>query len=140
MKKYIAGKSIDGAKANDVKDFMSMGKALWEFISTVYESHWDTLYADDNNMSLRSKVRSKFSPQIKNTLAPSKSKEVVKLTFVLSISPPIPAKLLKEVKEISKYFKKIDNPTPKKSYAQSSSTKQVSSVTSSNIAMNTLKI
>ena len=28
MQKYIAGKSIDGTKANDVKDIIGMGKAL----------------------------------------------------------------------------------------------------------------
>lgn len=52
---------------------------------------------------------------------------------------PIPAKSLKEVKEISKFFKKINNPPPRKSYAQASSN-QAPKATSSNIAMNTLKI
>ena len=140
MKKYITSKSIDGAKANKVKDLMGMHKVLWEFISTIYESHWDALYADDDNISFRSKVRSKFSPQIKNTPALSKSKDIAKPTFVSSIPPPIPAKLSKEVKEISKYFKKIDNPVPKKLFAQASKTKPVSSVAFSNVTLNTLKI
>jgi len=39
MWKFIAGKSINSSKANDFKDLMSMGKALWKFISMVYESH-----------------------------------------------------------------------------------------------------
>ena len=116
MKKYISGKSIDSAKANEVQDLMGMGKALWEFINAVYESHWDALYVD-NNTTFRSKVRAKFNPQIKKSPSPSKSKEVINPTFVSPIPPPIPAKSLKEVKEISKYFKKIENPTPKKSYA-----------------------
>jgi len=70
---------------------------------------------------------------------PDKGKEIIKPTYVLPIPPPIPAKLSKEVKEISKYFKKIENPTSKKSYAQASSN-QASKATTSNIAMNTLKI
>jgi len=70
---------------------------------------------------------------------PGKGKEIIKPTYVLPIPPPIPAKLSKEVKEISKYFKKIENPTSKKSYAQASSN-QASKATTSNIAMNTLKI
>jgi len=41
---------------------MGMGKALWEFISIVHESHWDALYVDNNNMTLRNKVKSQFSP------------------------------------------------------------------------------
>ena len=116
MKKYISGKSINSAKANDVKDLMGMGKALWKFINAVYKLQWDTLYVD-NNTTFRSTVKMKFNPQIKNTSTPSKSKEVINPTFVSPIPPPILAKSLKEVKEISKYFKKIENPTPKKSYA-----------------------
>ena len=37
MKKFIAGKSINGDKANDVKDLEGMGKAIWKFIAIVYE-------------------------------------------------------------------------------------------------------
>jgi len=41
---------------------MGMDKALWEFISMVYESYWDVLYVDNNNMTLRNKVKLQFSP------------------------------------------------------------------------------
>ena len=104
----------------------------------VYESQWDALYIN-NNTSFRSKVKKKFSPQIKKTPASDKRKEIIKLTYVSPISPPIPAKSSKEIKEISKYFKKIENPTSKKSYTQASSN-QASKATTSNVAMNTLKI
>ena len=63
-----------------------------------------------------------------------------KPTFVSSIPPPILAKSPKEVKEISKFFKKIEKPTTKKSYAQAPTLKPLSSDKSSNITMNTLKI
>ena len=101
MQKFIAGKSINGNKANDIKDLNGMGKAIWDFISTVYNSHWDSLYVDDNNTTFRSKVKSKFSPQVKNIqpLA-NKGKEVAKPLFISVIPPPILAKLNKEVKEI----------------------------------------
>ena len=66
MQKFIVGKSINGDKANDLKDLNDMGKAIWKFISMVYNSHWDSLYVDDNNTTFRSKVKSKFSPQVKN--------------------------------------------------------------------------
>ena len=39
MQKYIAGKSINSNKANDVKNLNGMDKAIWEFIFMVYESH-----------------------------------------------------------------------------------------------------
>ena len=60
--------------------------------------------------------------------------------FVSSIPPPILAKSPKEVKEISKFFKKIEKPTTKKLYAQAPTLKPLSSDKSSNITMNTLKI
>ena len=141
MKKYIAGKSINDNKANNVKDLNGMGKAIWEFISIVYESYWDVLYVNNNNTTFRSKVKSKFSPQVKNiqTLS-NKGKNVVKPTFILAIPSPILAKLSKEVKEISKYFKKIEKPAINKSYTQALSSKPKSSATSSNIMMKMLKI
>ena len=58
IKKYILGKSINGDKANDFKDLSGMGKSIWEFISSVYDSHWDVLFVDENNTTLRNKVKS----------------------------------------------------------------------------------
>jgi len=64
MRKYISGKSINGDKANEVEDLKGMDKAMWEFISTIYKSHWNSLFVDDNKMTFRNKVRSKFIPQV----------------------------------------------------------------------------
>ena len=58
-------------------------------------------------MSFRNKVKSKFSPQIIKAPINVKDKELVKPIYISSLSPPILAKLLKEVNKISKYFKKI---------------------------------
>ena len=58
IKKYILGKSINGDKANDFKDLSSMGKSIWEFISSVYNLYWDVLFVNENNMTLRNKVKS----------------------------------------------------------------------------------
>ena len=141
MQKFIAGKSINGNKANDLKDLNGMGKAIWEFISMVYDFHWDFLYVDDNNTTFRSKVKSKFSPQIKNIQSPAnKGKEKAKPSFVSVILSSILAKSNKEVKEISKFFKKIKKPATNKSYAQTLLPKSKSNTSSSDIAMNTLKI
>jgi len=107
----------------------------------VYDSHWDSLYVDDNNTTFRSKVKSKFSPQVKNIqpLA-NKGKEVAKPSFVSVILPPIPAKSNKEVKEISKLFKKIEKPATYKLYAQALLPKSKPNTLSSDISMNMLKI
>ena len=49
-------------------------------------------------------------------------------------------KSTKEVKEISKYFKKIEKPAINKLYAQASASNTKTNTTSNNIEMNTLKI
>lgn len=46
MEKYVLSKSIDGNKTNDIKDFESLGKAAWGFISALYLSQWDSLMVD----------------------------------------------------------------------------------------------
>ena len=96
----------------------------------------DSLFVDDSKTSFRNKVKSKFNPQVIKTLVNNKGKEIVKLTFMSPLPPPIPAKSSKEVNEISKYFKKNEKQPQKKSYVQASLYKS----NSSTIAMDTLKI
>ena len=103
--KYIQGKSIDN-NPNNIKDLKDIGKAAWEFLSSFYNLYWDGLYVNDNNTMFRNKVKSKFTPQVPKLVNNNKGKEVVKPTFISSISSPILAKLQKEIIELSKYFKK----------------------------------
>ena len=116
IQKYIIGKSIESDKANNFKDLLGTGKSIWEFISIVYELYQDALYIDDNNTTLRNKVKSKFVPQSRLPQTLNKDKDVPKPIFISSILLSIPAKLLKEIKEISKFFKKIKKPIMKKLY------------------------
>jgi len=138
MGKYIRGKSID-SNPNNTKDLEGVGKAVWKFLSSIYDSHWDRLYVDEANTIFRNKVKSKFTPQVPKSTNNNKSKEIVKPTFISLSPPPIPAKLQKEVNELSKYFKKNTNSQQKKSYA-TSSLKQPSPVAPKNIARKMLKI
>ena len=46
---------------NDLADFDSMGDAIWNFISLVYDAKWDILYTDNKANTLRAKVLSKFT-------------------------------------------------------------------------------
>ena len=101
MGKYIWGKSID-SNPNNIKDLKGIGKAVWEFLSSIYDSHWDRLYVDKANTTFRNKIKSKSTNN-------NKGKEIVKPTFISSISPLIPTKLQKEVNKLSKYFKKNTN-------------------------------
>jgi len=38
LAKYIQGKQVNGNQVNDLRDFNGMGDAIWNFISSVYES------------------------------------------------------------------------------------------------------
>jgi len=141
MGKYIRGKSID-SDPNNIKDLKGIGKTIWEFLSSIYDSHWDGLYIDNTNTTFRNKVNSKFTPQVsKNSNSNNKGKETVKPIFISPIPPTILAKTQKEVNELSKYFKKNTNLQQKKSYANATSlTNQPSPSAPKNIVKETLKI
>ena len=140
MEKYIWGKSID-SNSNNIKDLEGVGKAIWEFLSFIYNSHWNRLYVDKANTIFKNKVKSKFTSQVPKSTNNNKSKEIVKPTLISSISSPISAKLQKEVNELSKYFKKNTNSQQKKLYVNTTSLlKQPSPVTPKNIVREILKI
>ena len=92
----------------------------WEFLSAIYEAHWDSLSADNSNISFRNKVKSKFNHQANKPQTTNKVKKTAKSTFILVLPPPILAKLPKKVNKLSKYFKKNKKQEQKKSYAQAS--------------------
>ena len=141
MEKYIKGKSIDNSNSNNVKNLEGIGKVVWKFLSFIYDLHQDGLYVDNSNTTFKNKVKSKFIPQVPKTLTNNKGKKIVKLIFVSSLPPLIPAKSQKEVNELSKYFKKNTNILQKKSYIQVlSSSKQSDFSFTINIALEKLKI
>jgi len=80
----------------------------WDFISAIYESGWDALSADNNNISFRNKVAAKFTSKIynNNMFKNSGSKSNDKPATINRLPPPIPVKSSKEVKDIAKFFKK----------------------------------
>ena len=107
----------------------------------IYDLHWDKIYVNKAKTTFRSKVKSKFTPQVPKFMNNNKSKELVKPTFIFSIPFPIPAKSQKEVNKLSKYFKKNTNSQQKKSYANATSLlKQPSPAAPKNITRETLKI
>jgi len=125
MAKYISNKQMKLANANDLKDLNSMGNTVWNFISSVYKSNWDSLYTDNETNTLRRKIAAKFTPRVQ--LVPKRStKETPKFTLasIEKILPPILAKSQKEINIISKYFKnkqmEVRNSGTNKTYAQAS--------------------
>ena len=105
MQNYILSKSIEGNKANNIKDLEGVSKVAWGIL-TFYEFHWDGLMVDGTNRSFRNNVKSKFSPQANKESSTPKGKNTSNSSYISPLSPPILAKSAKKVNKISKYFKK----------------------------------
>ena len=132
MAKYITNKKVNPKLANKLVDLDGIGDAVWNFISSVYQSSWDFLYTDNKSKTLREKISAKFTPIIAPSPNSKNNKLVSKMVpaSIDKVPPPplLPAKSAKEVNTISKYFqnqkllndKSKDRPKPSKSYAQAS--------------------
>lgn len=123
MINYIKNKSINCNKANDIPDLNSVGKVAQNFISTIYKSKQNLLVTNKDNRTFRQQVSSKFTLKIQRTRSTTKGDKLTnKLARFTKLSSLIPMKTSKEVKEISKFFKKSIKPTERKdigkSYAQ----------------------
>ena len=93
MAKYISNKQIDSLKSNNLEDFHSIGKAVWNFISSVYQTTWNLLYANKHSNTLRKKIIAKFTLKIQPIT--NKSNKV--------IDKPIPV----NIEKIPLYFHQI---------------------------------
>ena len=103
--KYIFNKKVNPKSSNDLNDFDGISDAVWNFLSSVYQSSWDSLYTDNCSKSLREKISAKLTPRV----VPSSSSKTIKNLNLVTINkapppPPLPAKTKKEVNIISKYF------------------------------------
>jgi len=64
MAKYIINKQVNPTKSNDLEDFNGIEEAIWNLISSVYQSKWNSLIADKNLNTLRQKILVKFTPKV----------------------------------------------------------------------------
>ena len=62
--KYITNKQVNPAKSNNLEDFNGIGKVIWNFFSSIYQSKWNSLIADKNSNTLRQKISAKFTPKV----------------------------------------------------------------------------
>ena len=109
ISKYILNMFVEREKVNDFDDLNDISKVVWEFISTFYNSGWNTLHVE-NKVFLRNKVVFKFTPKTINTPKLRNTKTTKKLALVSSLSSSILAKSLKEVRDLIKFFKKNNLP------------------------------
>jgi len=105
MARYISNKKVNPKSSNDLNDFDGIGDVVWNFLSSIYQSSWDSLYTDNQSKTLREKISSKLTPRV----VPSPTHKSTKNPNPVTINkvpppPPLPAKTKKEVTVISKYF------------------------------------
>ena len=125
MAKDISNKQINPAKSNNLEDFKGIGEAIWNLISSIYQSKWNSFIANKNSNTLRQKISVKFTLRVL-PVSNKNNKSIGKLVLasIEKIPLPIPAKSQKEVNQISRYFKNIKPVTvtklTQKSYMQAS--------------------
>ena len=89
MAKYISNKQVNFSKSNNIEDFHSIGKAIWNFIFSIYQAKWDLLYADKYSNTLRKKISAKFTPKI-SSVSNKSNKATNKLTLAsIEKIPPL---------------------------------------------------
>jgi len=145
MAKYIGNKQVNPTKSNELEDFKGIEEAIWSFISSVYQSKWDSLIADKNDKSLKQKISDKLTPKIiPPTNHNNKSVDKPTSASINKMLPPIPAKSQKEVNQISKYFKNNktvdDSNNTSKSYVQASKQSNAQTSRSTNNTLKVIKI
>jgi len=105
MAKYISNKKVNPKSSNDLEDFNGISDAVWNFLSSVYQSSWDSLYTDNRSKSLREKISAKLTPRVVLLTANKTTKIPNPITINKALPlPPLLAKSKKEVNIISKYF------------------------------------
>ena len=107
LAKYIKNKQVNSSMVTKLNNFDGMGDAIWNFISSVYEAKWDSLYTNQKSNTLRAKICSKFTPR--TALSNNGNKKDIAKPVPITINkvpPPSPllAKTRKEFNVISKYF------------------------------------
>ena len=105
MARYISNKKVNPKSSNNLNDFDSIGDTVWNFLSSVYQSSWDSLYTNNWSKSLREKILAKLTPRV----VPSTSNKSIKNPTPVTINkasllPSLLAKTKKEVNVISKFF------------------------------------
>ena len=114
---YIKNKDINCTKANDIPDLKSIDEIVWNFISAIYKSGWDTLVINKDNKTFKQQVASKFTSKIQKIKKSSKDKKLIdKPVSFIKLPSSISVKSSNKVNKISKYFKKNIKKKDQKNY------------------------
>ena len=125
MANYIRSRKVKLGSINNIPQLKGFGEAVWNFISSIYKSSWDTIDTDNNNNSFRNRVANKFTLKVlkvKTSSNTGSSKN--KIVEIVKLPPSIPVHPSKEVLEKSRFFGKGKKPmsmykvSQRKLYAQ----------------------
>ena len=105
MVKYISNKKVNPKSSNNLKDFNRIGDGIWNLLSSVYQSSWDSLHTDNWSKSLREKILEKLTPRVVSSLSNKPSNNPIPVSInKVPLPPSLPAKTKKEFNNISKFF------------------------------------
>ena len=108
---HIRSRNVLKGKINDIPKLKDFSEATWNFISSIYESGWDSVYINKNNNSFRNRISNKFTSKIpKNNFSSSFNKPKDKAVEIVRLFLSITAQPSKKVLEKSKFFGKGKKP------------------------------
>jgi len=91
MADYIRSRKILKGKINDIPKLKDFGKAIWNFVSSIYEFGWDLVYTDKNNNLFRNRILNKFTLKVlKNNFSSSSNKFKKKVAKIVRLPLLIP--------------------------------------------------
>jgi len=64
MTDFIRFKKVDISVIIRIQELKEFGDATFNFISFIYEANWDTIYSNENNNSLKSRITNKIIPKV----------------------------------------------------------------------------
>ena len=103
---FIKSREVQAGFVNNIPQLKDLGKAMWNFISSIYKAKWDSIDINDNSF-FRTRVSNKFTPKVPKTKSLSTSSlSKDKVAEIVKLPSPIPACLSKEILEKSKFFGK----------------------------------
>jgi len=124
MADFIRSREVQARSINNISQLKGFGKAVCNFISSIYKTKWDSIDINGNS-SFRTRVSSKFTSKVlktKSSLTSGSFKN--KVVEIVKLSLSIPTYPSKKILEKSKFFGKgkkkvtVNKAPQNKSYCQ----------------------
>jgi len=102
---FLRQRNVKDRDANSLRQLDPFSESVWDFVSAILESGWDTLTTAN-----KSSIRDNFTKEFGKITKPSPSVNIRHGAHITKVPPPIPPRPFKEILEKSKaYQQKISN-------------------------------